>query len=134
MHDALVEYAAVLAVGVGIAALLVVAIPARGAWRSWRRARITQQAASALLDAHATRLDDTLRAFDERTGALADDGEQLAEALAELRADASRLRWMLGSVGEERDRLGRELYELVLPTVRAAAARTADSPGAGEDA
>lgn len=122
-----------LALGVGVAALLVVAIPARGAWRSWRRARITQQAASALLDAHASRLDETLRAFDERTGALADDGEQLADALAELRADASHLRWVLGSVGEQRDRLGRELYELVLPTVRAAA-RTADSSGADGDA
>lgn len=116
MPDWLVEHADLVALGAAIIGFVAVAVPARRSWASWRRARVTQQAATALLDVHLGRLDETLRCLDERTGTLADDGEQLAESLAELRAGAAHLRWMVAEIPEQRDRLARELYELVLPT------------------
>lgn len=85
-------------------------------WRLWRRARVTQQAASALLAVHRDRLDASIAALSDGAARFADDGEELATALAELREDVEQLRSMLARIPEERERLVQELGELVLPS------------------
>ena len=86
--------------------------------RDWDRLQLTQRAAVALLDVHRDRLDAAAARASALTGELADDGEELAAAIAELRADADHLGWMLSRIPDERERLRRELLDLVLPTER----------------
>ncbi len=100
----------------GIFAIVVVGLTGWQAWRRWKRVSATQEAAVALLDVHRERLEAAIDQANERVGVIADGGEELAESLSELRADALHLRWMLGRVPAERERLRRELVELVLPT------------------
>lgn len=105
-----------VALGCGVFAIVVAALFGWQAWQRWQRVSATQDAAVALIDVHQGRLDAAIDLANERVGANADGGEALAELLAELRADAAHLRWMLGRVPEERERLTRELLDLVLPT------------------
>jgi hypothetical protein len=99
-----------------VLAIALVAATGWQVWQRWKRVRLTQEAAVALVDVHRDRLDAAIALANERTGVVADGGEELAASLAEMRADAAHLRWMLGRVPEERDRLRRELADLVLPT------------------
>ncbi len=104
-----------------VSAALALAVSSATGWRTWRhwtRVSRTRQAAVALVDVHSDRLDAAIELANERVGTIADDGEQLAEALAELRADVDHLRWMAGRLPEARDDLQRELLDLVLPTQR----------------
>lgn len=119
------EIAPWLALVTGVFAITAAASGGWRAWRSWRRTRVTQEAAIALMDVHQARLEATLSQLDELVGTCADGGDRLADSLAELRADAQHLRWVLARIPAERERLGRELLDLVLPT----AAR--DRPAAG---
>jgi hypothetical protein len=116
MPDALITAAPWIALATGVLAIALLVVAGLRTWRTWRRARVTQEAAAALMDVHMSTLDESIRQLDGHAGAFADDGERLAEALAELRADVAHLRWMLGRIPAERERLVRELYELVLPT------------------
>jgi hypothetical protein len=116
MPDALVVAAPWIALAACVFAIALVAWFALRTWRAWRRTRVTQQAATALIDVHMSQLDTALERLDERMGNAADGGEQLADGLGELRADVAHLRWMLGRIPDARERLARELYELVLPT------------------
>ena len=112
----LAQVAPFVALACGALAIAVIAITGWQAWRRWQRVSLTQQAAVALVDVHRERLEAAIDLANERIGVNADGGEALAESLAELRADAAHLRWMLGRVPEERERLQRELLDLVLPT------------------
>lgn len=116
MPEVLVAAAPWIALFAAVAASAVVAAMALRAWRDWRRTNVTRQAATALIDVHMADLDRTLQQLDEHVGSFADGGERLAESLSELKADAAHLRWMVGRIPDERERLARELYELVLPT------------------
>jgi Flp pilus assembly protein TadB len=126
MPDALVDASPWIAIVAGVLAAALVAWSGLRTWRSWRRTRVTQQAARALVDLHVSQLDAAIGKLDAHMGALADGGEELADALGELRADVAHLRWLLEQIPEGRERLARELYELVLPTGGAA-------PDPGED-
>lgn len=116
MPELLEQSAPWIALAAGVLAIAIIAIAGWRMWKHWTRVNLTQQASVALLDVHRDRLDATIAQINDRMGTLADDGEDLAESLAELRADARHLRWMLGRVPAEQDRLRRELLELVLPT------------------
>ena len=105
-----------VAVGCALAAVVIVAWFAWRTWQAWRRVRLTQQAAVALLDVHRDRLDDAIARVNERVGVIAEGGEEFAASLAELRAGAEHLQWVLRQVPESRDELRRELLDLVLPT------------------
>ncbi len=105
-----------VALGCGVFALVVVGLLGWLAWRRWTRVSQTQGAAVALIDVHRARLEDAIDLANERVGVNADGGEALAQSLAELRADAAHLGWMLRRVPDERERLQRELLDLVLPT------------------
>ncbi len=105
-----------VALGCGLFAIVVVAAAAWHAWRRWKIVSATQEAAAALIDVHRERLEAAIDLANERVGTNADGGEALAESLAELRADAKHLGWMLRRVPDERERLQRELLDLVLPT------------------
>jgi hypothetical protein len=108
--------AAWCAFGAGIAALVLVAYAGWRTWQAWTRLSFTREAASALVELHQARLDTSLMTASDHIGTMADGGEQLADALGELRADATHLAWMLKRVPEERARLREELLELVLPS------------------
>ncbi len=112
----LAQVAPVVALACGAFAIVVIATAGWHAWRRWRRVRLTQQAAVALLDVHQERLEAAIDLANERIGVNADGGDALAESLAELRADARHLRWMLGKVPDASERLQRELFDLILPT------------------
>lgn len=112
----LAQVAPFVALACGALAIAVIGITAWLAWHRWRRVRATHEAAVALLDVHGERLESAIVLANERIGVNADSGDALAQSLAELRADARHLRWMLGRVPEERERLQRELIELLLPT------------------
>lgn len=129
MPDVLVTAAPWVAVATLLVVINLLAVTSMRTWHTWRRARVTQQAATALIDVHMSKLDESLQQLDTHVGAFADDGEQLAEALAELRADVAHLRWMLGRIPAERGKLVRELYELVLPTGEREHARSGDEHG-----
>lgn len=116
MPELLVDAAPWIALCAGSLALVIVGWNAYLAWHLWRRARVTQQAATALLDVHAQRIDSSLQVMDQHAGAFADDGERLSAALTELRADVGQLRWMLGRIPQERARFMREVSDLLLPT------------------
>jgi hypothetical protein len=105
-----------VALGAAVVATAVIAYAGWRTWRTWKAFRVTQEAASALIDVHYTRLDEAIATAGEHAGQFADRGEELADALAELRADAMHLRWMLARIPEERERLERELLEIILPT------------------
>ena len=105
-----------IALACAVLAIALVAWFAWRTWQAWKRVHLTQQAAVALLDVHRDRLDEAIARANEQVGVIADDGEDLAEALSELRADAVHLQWMLRRIPESRDRLRRELLDLVLPT------------------
>ncbi|MCB0877598.1 MAG: hypothetical protein KDC46_01265 [Thermoleophilia bacterium] len=116
MPDALLDAAGWIALGCGIGALLVLAYMGWRTRQDWRRVRLTQQAAVALVDVHADRVLASIDEANERVGRVADDGEQLAESLAQLRGDVSRLKWLLEQVPQERARLKRAIGDLLLPT------------------
>lgn len=116
MPDVIEQAAPWLAAATGIAAATVIAWTGWHAWRRWRELRIVHHAAVALVDVHAERLEASVQEASRATGVLAEDGEQVAEALAELRADVAHLRWMASRVGDERELLVRELVDAVLPT------------------
>ncbi|MCW2920940.1 MAG: hypothetical protein JWL76_814 [Thermoleophilia bacterium] len=105
-----------IALGCGVFAIAIIAAFGWQAWQRWKRVSATQDAAVALVDVHRARLDAAIDLANERVGANADGGEALAASLAELRADARHLQWMLERVPAERERLTRELLDLVLPT------------------
>lgn len=129
MPEGLANASPWIALAIGVLAGVLVASFGLRAWRSWRRTRVTQQAATALIDLHMAQLDTALGRLDGHMGTLADGGEQLADALGELRADVAHLRWMLEQIPEGRERLARELYELVLPTGDSATDRSHDDDG-----
>ena len=110
------QVAPFVALASGATALVVVGLTGLRAWRRWKQVSRTQEAAVALLDVHRERLDAAIELANERVGGVADGGEELAESLAELRADAKHLGWVVGRIPEERERLQRELLDLVLPT------------------
>lgn len=112
----MVQAAPFVALACGVIAIVVIAISGWQAWQRWRRVRLTQQAAVALLDVHQERLESAIDLANERIGVNADGGDELAESLAELRADARHLRWMLAQVPDASERLQRELFDLLLPT------------------
>lgn len=89
------------------------------AWRSFTSVRDVNAVAMQLLDVHQQRLDATITEAGRRAGGLADEGEELANLISELRADVTQLRWLLDRIPEERARLRRELLETVLPTAKA---------------
>jgi hypothetical protein len=105
-----------LAVGCGVGAVLLVAYAGWRTWQAWRRLDLTRDAASALVEVHRARLDASIMSASDRVGTMADGGERLADALGELRADATHLTWMLKRVPDERARLRDALLELVLPS------------------
>lgn len=105
-----------IAIVLGVVAVVVAAWTTFGAVRAWRDARLTFDAAGALLDAHQAKLDATIHATGDRAGQLADDGEELSTALAELSADTRHLRGMLARIPEASDALRREFLDLLLPT------------------
>ncbi|MCW2955307.1 MAG: hypothetical protein JWO69_176 [Thermoleophilia bacterium] len=105
-----------IAVLAGALAAGLVAWAGVGAWRAFQRVRLTHDAALALLDVHQAKLDATIAAVSDNTGKLADTGEELGEALAELRRDATHLKWVLGRIPEAQGDLRRELIDLLLPT------------------
>ncbi len=119
-----------IAIGSATVTTLVVATTSWMAWRAWRRTSRTQAAAGALLDAHRARIDEALAVTATRTGALAEDSEQLAVSLGQLKADAEHLKWMLGRIPEGRDRLRQEFLDLVLPTGAAAGGDETDADDA----
>lgn len=116
----LAQVAPFVALACGVLAIVIIAITGRKAWLRWKRVSATQAAAVALIDVHGERLEAAIELANERIGVNADGTEALAESLAELRADAAHLRWMLARVPEERERLQRELLDLVLPTAAGA--------------
>lgn len=119
MPEALLDVAPWTALVVAVIALVVVAWTGCAAWHRWRELRVVRRAAAALVDVHAERLDASVQQASQATGRLADGGDQLAEALAELRADVTHLRWLGSRVGDERERLLRELADALLPGKRA---------------
>ncbi|MEO6867303.1 MAG: hypothetical protein ABI200_04710 [Gaiellales bacterium] len=88
-------------------------------WRSWtalQRVRLTRNVALQLIDTHAERLQESFDLTSTYTASIADGGEELAEHVAELRADVDHLRWMVSQVPDGKQRLQRELLDTVLPT------------------
>lgn len=116
MPDLLADTAAWIALGCAVAALIIVAIAGWRSWRAWKRVRVVGRAASALVDVHMSRLDDALTLAGEQAGRLADDGERLADALADMKSEFARLRWLLEQIPDERGRLRRAIGDLLLPT------------------
>lgn len=116
MPEPILDHAGWIALGSAVAAALVASVLAWRAWQQWRRVRVVQRAASALVGMHLDRLDDAIEIAGRRAGTMADGGEELAESLAELRADALHLKWLVSRVPDERDRLRRAIGDLVLPT------------------
>lgn len=112
----LVDAAPWVALGAVALALVVSGWQGWRAWQAWQRTNRTRQAATALLDVHQERLDEAVRRAEAQMGALSQGGEALAESLAGLRADVTQLRWLLGQVPEQRERLRRELIDTLLPT------------------
>lgn len=100
----------------GLAAVAVATVTGVRAWRAWRRTRITRAAAVALLDVHRARLEACLDELGRRTGDVAVGGEELAECIARLRGEIRHLQWLLARIPQERERLSRELFDLLLPT------------------
>lgn len=105
-----------IAVSLGVVAVTVAAWTTFGALRAWRDVRLTMDAAGALLDAHQAKLDATIHATGTRAGELADHGEELTSALAELSADTRHMRDMLARIPDASDELRREVLDLLLPT------------------
>lgn len=103
-----------VALGAAVFAAVLVGTVGLRTWRHWRRTRVTQQAAVALLAVHQERLETTIERVSDAAARVADGGDELAEELAELRADAAHLRWMFGQIPQAREQLTRELAELVL--------------------
>lgn len=97
-------------------ALAAVGWLAYGAWRAWERVELTSSVASELLATHGERLDASAASASDQMGVLADGGELLASEIAELRRDVGHLRWMLRQVPEAKDRLRRNVLDLLLPT------------------
>lgn len=118
MREALLNGAPWLAAACALVATIVVASTAWTAWQRWRELGVVRRAAAALVDVHAERLEASVQEASRATGKLAEGGEQLADSLAELRADAEHVRWLATRVGDERERLVRELVDAVLPSSR----------------
>jgi hypothetical protein len=116
MPDLLVDHAGTIALACALLSAVAAGIGAWFAWREWRRVSTTHAAAMALLDVHVARLETSIDEASAGADRFAQDGEQLADSLAELRANTSHLRWIIDRVPTERARLLRELGNLVLPT------------------
>jgi hypothetical protein len=114
--DSLVAAAVWIALGCALGALAVAAWAGWRAWQDWRRLRIVREAATALVDVHVARLEESVAVAGDRLGHVADHGEQLAESIAELRADVTHLRWLLDRIPAERARLRSAIGDLLLPT------------------
>ena len=112
----LTELAPWIALAAGVVSTIASGVFAWRAWRVYTSVEQTRQAAVALVDVHRDRLEDAIVRAGDHAGALADGGEDLAEAIAGLRGDVDHLRWLLTRIPEERARLKRELLDLVLPT------------------
>ena len=90
-----------------------------GAWFAVTRGLATKRtldAARALVDAHLAELEHRTDLALERSAPLADHGEQLADAAAELRTNIEGLRTMISAVPTERKRMWRRFADVVLPT------------------
>ncbi|MBC7460592.1 MAG: hypothetical protein H7287_04455 [Thermoleophilia bacterium] len=110
-----------IAVSVGIGACIVVAAFGLRAWNQYRSLERTRHAAEALIDVHAQRLETTIVTAGSHVARLGEHAGGLTESIAELRTNGEHLGWMLGRTPEARDRLQRELLDIVLPTRRGAA-------------
>jgi hypothetical protein len=115
MHDVLISGAPWITGACAVLATVVVGVTGWRALQQWRRVRVVQQAASALVGVHLDRLDEAILLAGDRTGTIADGGERLARSLAQLRADAGHLQWLLGRVPHERDRLRGAIGDMLLP-------------------
>jgi hypothetical protein len=115
MPDALEDHAVLAVLICAVAALLIAAIMGWRAWTQWQRLSLVRRAATSLIDVHSARLDEAVALASEHAGTIADDGEQLAESLAQLRSDVDHARWLLDRIPSERDRFMHELGELLLP-------------------
>ncbi|MCW2972088.1 MAG: hypothetical protein JWN72_361 [Thermoleophilia bacterium] len=114
-------HAGLIAMVAGAVAALLVAVFGLRAWRRYRSLERTQRAAQALIDVHARRFDTTLVTAGSHVARLGEHAGELTESITQLRADGEHLAWMLGTIPEQRDRLRRELLDIVLPTRRAPA-------------
>lgn len=118
MPDSVAQLAPWVALACAVGAGAAAAWTGWAAWRRWRELQVVRRAARALVDVHAERLEASVQQASEATGQLAEGGDQLAEALAQLRGDVEHLRWLAARVGDERERLLRELADIVLPSGR----------------
>lgn len=106
----------IIAFAIGIVALALCGVMTARVIGHWRRLSVTRSAATALLAAHATRLDDTAAALGERAATVGESAAVVADATVELRADTRHLIWMFEQIPQARTRLRRALLNLVLPT------------------
>jgi hypothetical protein len=118
MPELLQEHALLIALLCAAAAITVTAAMGWLTWKRWQRLSLVRRAAQSLIDVHAARLDEAVALASEQVGTLADDGEQLAVSLEQLRADVDHARWLLDRIPTERDRFMHELGELLLPTAQ----------------
>lgn len=116
LPDRLVDLAPWIALGAGVALLLVLAWSGLRAWRAWTRTRDTKDAATALVDLHVDRVEQTLDRITAHAAETGECGAELGAAVDELRAEVDHLRWLVGRIPAGRDQLRRELLDLVLPT------------------
>ncbi|MCW2950544.1 MAG: hypothetical protein JWN41_1557 [Thermoleophilia bacterium] len=119
-------HAGMVAAAAGVLATTVVAWFGIRAWQSWRSFRRTKFAADALLDAHRDHLDATVVTAASSVARVGGHGGELADALVELHESQKHLTWMLRKVPDERDRLRRELLDIVLPTAASERERVRD--------
>jgi hypothetical protein len=109
-----------IALAAAAVAVVLLAVFGTIAWRAYARFSRTQEAAEALIDVHTARLEATVVTAGSQMARVTDHGAELTESIADLRANGEHLVWMLRKVPEERDRLKRELLEIILPSGAAA--------------
>ena len=105
-----------IALGVGVGAVVAVAIIAVSVMRQWRVTARTRDAASALVDAHRAQLETTMDAIAEQAANVGEHGAELAGSVEQLRADIDHMTWLFGRIPEARDTLRTTLLDIVLPT------------------
>jgi len=101
-------------------ALVLLVVFGIRAWRAVASFNQTKRAAQALIDVHTERLEATIVTAGSSVSRVADHSTEVVTAITDLRANAGHLTWMLRRVPEERDRLQRELLEVLLPTAKRA--------------